>query len=130
MTQFFVMLCSFPKVNDLRKYLFTKKGRTVDSLPPTEDSLRQHVKRAIFQAGFVWHQALQKNMLLPDPTCWGWQRGKDGYEPSWMKMQDASKICKEVLHCCCKKGCMTRCKCKKADLQCTSLCFCDGKCSS
>ena len=36
-------------VNECRRNLFTK-GRLVHSIPPTEDALRQHVKRAILQS--------------------------------------------------------------------------------
>ena len=28
----------------------------------------------------------------------------------------------------CKKNCVKRCKCVKADLPCTPLCMCDGQC--
>ena len=36
-------------VNACRRYLFTKKGRAVESIPPTKDSFMQHVKRALLQ---------------------------------------------------------------------------------
>ena len=38
-------------VDECRRMLFTKKGRTVDSIPPTKDALLQHIKRAVYQAG-------------------------------------------------------------------------------
>eukprot|EP00794_Sanderia_malayensis_P020649 gene20649-22686_t len=38
-------------VNDARRWLFTKKSRTVEDLPPTEDALLQHARRAAFQGG-------------------------------------------------------------------------------
>ena len=37
-------------VNDCRRNLFTKKGRSVESMPPTKDALMQHVKRAMLQS--------------------------------------------------------------------------------
>eukprot|EP00794_Sanderia_malayensis_P013411 gene13411-14786_t len=38
-------------VNDARRWLFTKKSRTVEGLPPTEDALLQHARRAALQGG-------------------------------------------------------------------------------
>lgn len=38
-------------VNETRRHLFTKKGCGSENLPPTQDALRQHIKRAIFQGG-------------------------------------------------------------------------------
>ena len=50
------------------------------------------------------------------------------YEPHWTTLQEASKTCYELISCGCKKRCRTRCKCKKAGLQCTALCKCEGEC--
>ena len=38
-------------VNECRRYLFTKKNRSSENLPPTLDSLIQHLKRATYQGG-------------------------------------------------------------------------------
>ena len=37
-------MCPFSKVNDAKKYLFTKRGRELEGLPPMRDVLEQHVK--------------------------------------------------------------------------------------
>ena len=37
-------------VNECRRVLFAKKGRSNENLPPTKDALIQHVKRAVYQA--------------------------------------------------------------------------------
>ena len=34
--------------------LFSKRAKSLDSIPPTIASLEQHVKRAVFQGGYVW----------------------------------------------------------------------------
>ena len=39
------------KVNDTRMEIFCEKNQNMENLPPTEDALKQHVKRSIFQAG-------------------------------------------------------------------------------
>ena len=36
-------------VNKCRGILYTKKERTVEDIPPTQDSLVQHIKRAMLQ---------------------------------------------------------------------------------
>ena len=42
---------SIKEINEYRRYHFTKKGCPSESLPPTRNSLKQHIKRAAFQAG-------------------------------------------------------------------------------
>ena len=44
---------SYITVNTSRQELFTQKGRAMDTLPPTEAALLQHVKRVAYQAGHV-----------------------------------------------------------------------------
>ena len=115
-------------VNKARKKLFAKK-RSVQNIPPTYAALEQHVKRSALQGGHVWGQALVPEPVLPPPTDWGWHRSDDGpYTPLWTTLPEASKTCYELVPCGCKKGCGNRCKCKKASLQCTGLCFCEGEC--
>jgi len=120
-------------INVARQKLFARKTN-VKQIPPTKAALEQHVKvkRAIYQGGHVWGQMLQTTPLLPSPTTWGWTKTKDGlYEPLWTTLPEASKACYELLSCRCKKGCTTqRCKCKKAELECTALCTCEGECTS
>lgn len=116
-------------VNQCRKHLVTKKNRALESIPPTEDALMQHVKRAAFQAGHIWGQWKEKCPVLPTPEDWGWKKQASSYRPIWTILPDASKHCKELVKCGCKSLCSTRrCKCKKLALPCSSLCFCDGQC--
>ena len=64
---------SSSSVNEARKQLFTRKARNFDALPPTRDSLLEHVKRTAYQAGHIWGQALMPNPPIPSPQDW------DGY---------------------------------------------------
>ena len=52
--RFVVLLCSisspFISVNEYRKFLFTKKGRPVESIPPAKEALEQHIKRVMLQS--------------------------------------------------------------------------------
>ena len=117
-------------VNKARKKLFAKRS-SVQRIPPTRAALEQHVKRAVFQGGHVWGQILVPQPVLPSPSSWGWIKTDDGlYEPHWTTLPEASKTCYELISCGCKKGCRSRCKCKKASLKCTALCVCEGECST
>ena len=37
-------------INECRRILFTKKGRTVEAIPPTKDALKLHIFRAMLQS--------------------------------------------------------------------------------
>lgn len=63
---------SFVSVNDGRQYLFTKKNRAMDGIPPSQAAFVQHVKRGVYQAGYVWRQCLSLQQILPNPSSWGW----------------------------------------------------------
>ena len=119
-------------VDAVRRKLFIH-GRSVEAIPPTSAALLQHLRRAIFQAGYVWHQMLSPMMNLPDPADWGWQTEDDPgqwcYTPRWTTLPEASAL-QELVSCGCQKGCKGRCKCKHAGLKCTDLCKCEGICEA
>ena len=120
---------SLNKVNDARKHLFAYGNRKMDNIPPSRDALLQHVKRAAYQAGHIWGQALTLNPILPSPSDWGWISDTDGHwSPIWTTLPEASKGCRELVRCNCRKSCLGRCKCFKSNLKCTQLCFCAGQC--
>ena len=88
-------------VDKVRKKLFTWK-HNVKLIPPTKAALEEHVKRATYQGGHVWGQALLPAPALPSPTDWGWTRNSQGtYEPHWTRLPDASQTCYELLSCKC-----------------------------
>eukprot|EP00745_Piridium_sociabile_P014857 TRINITY_DN21914_c0_g2_i3.p1 TRINITY_DN21914_c0_g2~~TRINITY_DN21914_c0_g2_i3.p1 ORF type:complete len:617 (-),score=120.53 TRINITY_DN21914_c0_g2_i3:145-1995(-) len=115
-------------VNSARKYLFTKKGRQIEHVPPTSAALLQHVKRAVYQGGHIWGQASLPAPDLPDPSNWGWEQVNGQWQPFWTHLPQASKSCQELLKCGCTKGCKVNCKCVKPGLKCIAICFCNGDC--
>ena len=117
-------------VDEARKDLFTRKGRSIDLIPPTSAALLQHVKRSAYQAGHVWGQALVSSPALPTPAEWGWSKISEEWHPLWSTLQQASVSCMEFMKCGCNpdKGCRGRCKCLKNQLVCTTLCKCGGDC--
>ena len=115
------------EVNVVRKYLFTQKSRSLENLPPTLAALEQHIKSVCYQSN-CWNQAFNPNPNLPSLADWGWKEEQTEWQPVWTTLQEASRSCSELVRCGCKKGCTRRCKCFKAALKCTALCFCSGDC--
>ena len=104
-------------VNKARQQLFTKKGRTIDGLPPTKAALIEHAKRAAYQAGHVWGQMLVTDPDLPSPGDWGWKKNETGgWDVQWTLLPEAVLACRELLHWQCKKGCRQDCKCHMPEL--------------
>ena len=116
-------------VNEVWVDLFTQKGRDIYHIPPTQGSRLQHVKRAVYQAGYCWSQSLNPIMELPLSDEWGWKSSSSGtWKVLWSELPEASQVCRKLICCGCTKVCRTNCKCKKAALSCTALCKCAGTC--
>ena len=115
-------------VNEARIILFAQESRQIDNIPPTKHALIEHVKRAIYQAGFVWAQSLSRIQELPPPQNWGWQDVEGNWHPLWTILPEVSKACQILTRCGCEKNCTGNCKCHKCQLPCTQLCTCGGHC--
>ena len=120
---------SLNSVNDARLHLFTKKGRSLEGLPPTHEALLQHIRRTVFQGCYVWGNLGVAMQELPPPEQWGWKLEDKTFHPLWTTLPEAAKFCYELIHCKCKTTCRGRCKCVQASLQCTALCACNGECN-
>ena len=119
---------SCDRVDLARKKIYSRK-HTIESIPPTQDALIQHIRRAIYQAGYIWNQTLIPQPVLPSPDSWGWLPDGVGWKPLWMTLPDTFSSCEELKKCGCKTGCTTkRCTCFRDGLDCTVLCACDGEC--
>ncbi|XP_071958245.1 uncharacterized protein [Antedon mediterranea] len=116
-------------VTKLRQDLFSRKARTMDNIPPTQDALLQHSNRSIYQAS-IWTTSLQPQQNAPSPEDFGWTKTGSTWTPVWTILPEASKACRELLKCGCKKlpFCSGNCKC------CSAVhwsCYpCRGTCSS
>lgn len=116
---------SLTDIDEARFELFTKKGRTMETLPPTKAALVQHIKRAVYQGGHCWGHATVAAPEMPSPENCGWTEPSN-WKPVWTTLPEAAVSSRELLRCGCKKGCRGRCACKKAALRCTALCQCGG----
>ena len=114
-------------VNETRELLFTRKGRPMAALPPSEAALQQHIRRTALQGGHDWGAATQPCRHLPSGD-WGWTH-PDKWQPLWTNIPEASVSCQELLHCRCRTRC-TDCKCVQAHLKCTVYCTCKADCAN
>ncbi|XP_052129864.1 uncharacterized protein LOC127751028 [Frankliniella occidentalis] len=117
--------CAETKLNSCRRALF-QEGRQITSLPPTQDAFLQHCKRVMREVKV----ALQSLVPLPDvpsPDKCGWRRSIEGdWEQVWITLPEASKACKQLVSCKCKKPCKpSACSCLKlTKWGCSDLCPC------
>ena len=114
-------------LNDLRFLIFNSSAiNDLRRLPPTRDSLRQHVKRAAFIAGWYWGGCLQKGCVVTSPFSWGWEKIGSRMDPTWTTVP-AKSYSTLFTVCACKKKCLN-CKCRKQKLRCLPFCKCMQKC--
>ena len=57
-------------INQTRRELFCLKNVTMERMPPTQNSLLQHTKRAVYQA-FIWVISTQVQQMIPSPSDYG-----------------------------------------------------------
>ena len=82
-------------IDKARQRIFAKRTN-VKTIPPTRAALEQHVKRAVYQGGYVWGQSLIASPMLPSPISWGWMKTADNiFEPNWTTLPEACKACYE-----------------------------------
>ena len=113
------------KVDDIRYWLFCQKQKRNEGLPPTSDSLYQHLKRANFQA-YVWKKSFESIQHLPKPENHGWKIENDVLQPVLMTKDPAPTGLLQLTHCGCKNCSRAYCACKVSDLGCTEACKCMG----
>ena len=95
------------------------------SLPPNDDSMAQHTKRANYQAG-VWRLCLIPMTELPPPQDHGWLLHNNKLPIQWLTKPSAPPELLQLNNCKCEvSNCLGgRCSCNKANMKCTPLCMC------
>lgn len=114
-----------PKTADeLRYIIFCQKKPNSEALPPTSDSLRQHINRANYQT-HIWRKSLDALLELPSPEGRGWQKEDDELTPKLMSKDPAPTSLLDLTTCTCKKKeCSSNCSCGNVGLSCTEACTC------
>ena len=110
--------------DEARYLLFCQKAQSNLQLPPTSDSLLQHIKRANYQA-YVWRKALVPRQDLPTPAGNGWTIQGNSLFPQLMTKPPAPESILELVNCqCSKSSCTQKCSCSNNGLACTEACKC------
>ena len=101
--------------NDLRK------------LPPSREALREHSKKASYQADYLWMEAFE-NIHLPDPNDCGWSfdERKKCFQSRWQNEKSPVDIQTFISTCNCHKRKCKSCKCKET--KCLPMCGCKRQC--
>lgn len=107
----------------------------IRNLPVSVRGLIEHVKRACFQAGWLWQEAVS-NSSVQNPADWGWELKDWGWElkegryvPTWKVGDGLTDVYTSIQVCSnCKKALCKRCKCKLGDLKYLPFCGCQRKC--
>ena len=112
-------------LNQLRYKMFCKTTVKNPSLPPSYDSMLQHLKRCIYQ-NYIWKSDLIAQPDIDFPVGYGWSMTDSELSPK--TQAEAPKKLDELTLCQCKQSkCASRsCKCVKADLLCSPACGCEG----
>ena len=71
------------EINKERAAAFRKSKKDLDALPPTQDALILHIKRANYQT-MVWNKALEPCPSLPKPEDSGWYYSEGLLKPKLM----------------------------------------------
>ena len=119
------------QVNDARKALFTKKGRSMDAIPPTAAALVHTHQDSGISGWICMGQSITLAPATPSPAEWGWKRSAtQSWDIIWTTLEDASKSCQQPIKCGCNpdRGCRGSYKCVNANMRCTALCTCSGDC--
>ena len=115
-------------INQTRRELFCLKNVTMERMPPTQNALLQHTKRAVYQAS-IWVTITEVQQMIPSPSDYGWGQVDNVWSPLWLTVPELSKA--DLIKCTCR-GDYSKCKCGKANLKCSPLCncHCNSYCSA
>ena len=112
-------------VKELTWWLFRKKKAQSQTLPPTQEALRQAIKRINYQA-FVWNLDTVHEPQLPSPDTLGWTLEDDKWVHIMTSLPPAPEAIIQLVKCgYVKSRCSSsRCNCRRAGHKCTDLCSC------
>ena len=122
---------SITEVNEMRYQLFRAKQGNIESgqLPPCEDTLFLHAKRANYQA-CVWRRCLETEPEVPSAEGHGWIIDDGQLVVQWMQGPPAPDVVMELMACKCSKQCKAPgCQCIANGLKCSPACrnqWCDN----
>ena len=120
-------ICTTTRIQSLRSSMFRTSIKDLGSLPPTQDSLVQHIQRVNHQV-FIWRNAAVALVDSPEPLLSGWKIENNILLPILMMQEPVPVNYLQLSACGCSRTgyqCRTRhCLCTKAGLRCTVACAC------
>lgn len=120
-------------MDELRYQMFCQHRKLKnEALPPTSDSLRQHMKRSSYQT-FIWRSSLIAMQDQQSPEGYGWEVEDGSLKPVYMMKDPAPRSLVELTTCNCKKSqYQGNSSCSNSGLSCTEACLCmaDDTCSN
>jgi len=51
-----------------------RQNHKIENIPTASHVVKQHVNKAVYQAGHIWGQSLIGKPDVPSPDAWGWER--------------------------------------------------------
>ncbi|MES9880282.1 MAG: hypothetical protein ABW185_05305 [Sedimenticola sp.] len=116
----------FENLDSLRSHLYYAGKKTLETLPPTDDALEQHVLRTIYQTA-IWVRADQPTPTVIDPFAFGWTTADGVTKPVMMTRGHVPINLTKDTFCRCKKMCTRNCSCNKKGVKCENSCVCRGQ---
>ena len=89
---------STESVDEARLELFSRRQRSYEAIPPYRAALIQHIRRAAYQSGCIWSQALKLQILEESPAYWGWKQEGNHLDVLWSNLQPIAKSCQELIN--------------------------------
>ena len=81
------------EVSVLRMNMFCQRSQDVQGIPPTQDALILHLRRAMYQAS-IWYTSHQPMFPEEDPSSFGWQESNNYLMPRWTSHGTATEVFK------------------------------------
>ena len=113
------------KINDVRYKLFLKGTKDPEKLPPTQQSVLQHIKRAHYQSK-IWYSSTTSQSSMESPVGNGWIKDDDTshVKPNLIIDDPLPSQCLAITTCACKDCGTSRCSCRSNQLKCIGACGC------
>ena len=113
------------KIQLHQNYRRNKTPARVRETSTNRIAIRKKVIRSHYVAN-IWFQAEKSHMDYLNPIEYGWESTDDGFvTPELTDFPAVPNVIMEMSLRHCKTPCITnRCVCKKVELKCTQMCFC------
>ncbi|KAJ8049553.1 hypothetical protein HOLleu_02339 [Holothuria leucospilota] len=116
------------KVNEARYNMFRLMRKSEMCMPPNQDVLIEHTRRANYQAA-IYKRSLQATSDVPSPVGHGWHMKEGELSIHWMNLPPAPDSVMELAYCsgrCNKSKCgdAAICTCLQNNVPCTDSCKC------